>query len=79
MDKKTAIQLLGGTPSKAAAAMGYKTRHAVYVWPDQLPQSLQDKVNGALLRLGRNPQPEPTQALANTAQAATENVASQGA
>jgi hypothetical protein len=51
MLKTTAIQLLGGTPKEAAAAMGYKSAHAIYLWPDVLPQSVSDKVNGALLRI----------------------------
>lgn len=51
MLKTTAIQLLGGTPKDAAAAMGYRSAHAVYLWPEVLPQSVSDKVNGALLRI----------------------------
>lgn len=51
MDKKTAINLLGGTPSKAAKALGYKTVHGIYVWPDDLPLAYQDRVNGAAMRL----------------------------
>ena len=50
MKKHTAIELLGGTPSKAALAMGYKTVHAVYQWPEDLPQSLQDRIAGVLAR-----------------------------
>lgn len=53
MNKQTAINLLGGTPKKAAEAMGYKSAHAIYVWPDVLPQSTADKVNGALLRISK--------------------------
>jgi hypothetical protein len=51
MEKQTAIELLGGTPAKAAKAMGYKSIQAIYVWPDVLPQSIADRVNGALMRL----------------------------
>ena len=51
MEKQTAIELLGGTPAKAAKAMGYKSIQAIYVWPDVLPQSIADRVNGAVLRL----------------------------
>jgi hypothetical protein len=51
MNKKQAIDLLGGTPGKAAKALGYKTPHAVYVWPDPLPLGLIDRVRGAALRL----------------------------
>lgn len=51
MQKQTAINSLGGTPQKAAEAMGYKSVHAVYMWPDVLPQSVADRVNGAITRL----------------------------
>jgi hypothetical protein len=50
MKKTDAIKMLGETPAKAAKAMGYKTVQAVYMWPDDLPQSIADKVNGAVLR-----------------------------
>ena len=51
MDKKTAINLLGGTPSKAAKALGLKSVQAIYVWPDVLPTPYVDRVMGALFRL----------------------------
>ncbi len=51
MQKQTAIELLGGTPKKAQEAMGYQTVQAIYMWPEVLPQSLADQVNGACLRL----------------------------
>jgi hypothetical protein len=51
MDKKTAIELLGGTPAKAAQAMSYKSVHAIYMWPEVLPQATADKVNGAMQRM----------------------------
>ena len=51
MNKKQAITLLGGTPSKAAEALGYKSVHAVYVWPKTLPLSMADRVRGAYQRL----------------------------
>lgn len=53
MDKQTAIKLLGGTPKLAAQAMGYKAVQAIYMWPDQLPQSVADRVNGAVQRMKR--------------------------
>lgn len=53
MDKKTAIKLLGGTPKKAAQAMGYKSIQAVYVWPEVLPQGTADRVAGAVARLAK--------------------------
>lgn len=69
MLKKTAIELLGGTPAKAAKAMGYKSPHAIYVWPDLLTQSLADKVNGALLRLnGQTAQHSNTTSQSQSAQ-----------
>jgi hypothetical protein len=55
MDKQDAINLLGGTPKKAAEAMGYKTPHAIYAWPDVLGQAMIDKVRGASLRLKIKP------------------------
>lgn len=63
MDKQKAIEMLGGTAIKAAQAMGYKSRHAIYMWPEILPQSVTDRVNGALTRIRatkprkRGPQP----------------------
>jgi hypothetical protein len=67
MNKQTAIKILGGTPVKAAKALGYKTVQAIYVWPETLPMSISDRVNGAALRLKligkRNPkQPEAANA-----------------
>ena len=59
MDKQDAINLLGGTPKKAAEAMGYKTPHAIYAWPDVLGQAMIDKVRGASLRLKIKPK-KPT-------------------
>lgn len=50
MDKQTAIQLLGGTHAKAAASMGYKAVQTIYAWPDDLPQSMQDRIAGVLAR-----------------------------
>lgn len=72
MKKETAIELLGGTPVKAAKAMGYRSPHAIYVWPDVLPQSISDRVMGARARL-------IMQGPAERAQAATETVAKLGA
>jgi len=51
MQKTDAINLLGGTPKKAAEAMGYKTVQAIYMWPEVLPQSIADQVNGASMRI----------------------------
>jgi hypothetical protein len=51
MLKQDAINLLGGTPRKAADAMGYKSIQAIYVWPDILPDAVADRVRGAASRL----------------------------
>jgi hypothetical protein len=53
MDKQIAINLLGGSAQKVAKALGYKSVQAVYLWPDQLPIAIADRVNGAALRLKR--------------------------
>ena len=50
MKKTTAIELLGGTPGKAAKALGYKAVQTIYAWPDDLPQALQDRIVGVLAR-----------------------------
>ena len=49
MDKETAIKLLGGTPTLAAAAIGI-TAQAVSDWPDVLPPRISDRVQAALYR-----------------------------
>ncbi|MDR0276241.1 MAG: Cro/CI family transcriptional regulator [Burkholderiaceae bacterium] len=49
MDKSVAIELLGGSTSAAAAAIGI-TSAAVSQWPDQLPPRLADRVQAALAR-----------------------------
>ena len=51
MKKQTAIKLLGGTPAKAAKAMGYKAVQTIYMWPDVLTRQLEDQVRGAALRV----------------------------
>jgi transcriptional repressor of cell division inhibition gene dicB len=51
MDKKLAIDLLGGTPAKAAALLEV-TPSAVSQWPDDLPRRLADRVLGAAVRHG---------------------------
>lgn len=50
MKKARAIELLGGSPKKAAEAMGYRSRHAIYMWPEDLPQATADRVRGVLDR-----------------------------
>lgn len=62
MTKDEAIQSLGGTPGKAAKALGYTSVQAVYMWPDVLPLAVADRVRGAIQRLKvsrkRKPQKE---------------------
>ena len=55
MKKTTAIELLGGTPAKAAQALGYKAVQTIYAWPDDLPQALQDRIAGVLTRTKKAP------------------------
>jgi hypothetical protein len=50
MNKHLAIELLGGTPKKAAALMGYKSVQAIYLWPDILSDAVADRVRGVLSR-----------------------------
>lgn len=42
---------------KAAKAMGYKSVHAVYLWPEVLSAAVTDRVNGALSRIKLDDQP----------------------
>lgn len=66
MHKSRAIELLGGTPTAAAHAIGV-TASAVSQWPDELPARIADRVLAALARrhlppelIGEAPQtPDP--------------------
>jgi len=49
MKKPDAIKLLGGTIRSAAQAVGI-TPQGVSQWPDELPQSIVDRVQAALAR-----------------------------
>jgi NaMN:DMB phosphoribosyltransferase len=49
MLKTKAIELLGGTTTAAAAAIGV-TSQAVAGWPDELPPRIKDRVLAALYR-----------------------------
>ena len=49
MLKTEAIRLLGGTPGKAAAAIGISPS-AVSQWPDDLPATISDRVVAAIAR-----------------------------
>lgn len=51
MKKDRAIELLGGTPKKAAEAMGYRAVQTIYLWPDVLPQATADRVMGVVGRM----------------------------
>lgn len=51
MQKKLAIDLLGGTVAKAADAIGINSQ-AVSQWPDTLPGRLSDRVIAACVRIG---------------------------
>jgi transposase len=50
MKKETAIELLGGTVTEAAQAIGI-SYHAVYRWPDVLTPRISDRVQAALARM----------------------------
>jgi hypothetical protein len=49
MEKAKAIELLGGSVSSAAAAIGISYQ-AVDKWPDRLPERISDRVLAALAR-----------------------------
>ena len=51
MKKADAIQALGGTPKKAAQAMGYRAVQTIYLWPETLPQATADRVAGVVARM----------------------------
>ena len=74
MLKTQAIELLGGSITAAAKAIGI-SYHAVHQWPDELPPRIADRVYAVW---GKKNMPELAQAPANPAQAATETVAVQG-
>jgi predicted transcriptional regulator len=66
MDKKQAIDLLGGTPAHAAALLGV-TPSAVSQWPPVLPLRLADRVRGAAVRNGIDVQQRLQEMAADTA------------
>jgi hypothetical protein len=51
MNKKNAIKLLGGTPAKAQAAMGYSSVQAVYMWPDEISARMETLIRFAAIQL----------------------------
>ena len=60
MKKQTAIELLGGTPKKAAEAMGYRAVQTIYLWPETLPQATADRVTGVVARMAKPRKAKPT-------------------
>lgn len=63
MRKSDAIELLGGSISSAARAIGC-TRQAVWDWPDELSPRVADRVHAAVLRLAMRAthhQPSPNE------------------
>lgn len=67
MHKSQALDMLGGTVTAAAAAIGI-TPQAVTQWPEELPARIADRVYAALAR-------KQADTPADTAQAATETTA----
>ena len=51
MQKSQAIELLGGTVTRAADAIGINPQ-AISQWPDLLPRRLADRVLAACVRYG---------------------------
>lgn len=61
MRKSEAIELLGGTVSAAADAVGVSYQ-AIGKWPEELPARIADRVQAALWRMQQNqPTPATTQ------------------
>ncbi len=71
MQKTQAIELLGGSITAAAKAIGISYQ-AVNKWPDELPPRIADRVYAVW---GKKNMPIPPPAQTNTAQPATETVA----
>ena len=71
MLKTQAIELLGGSITAAAKAIGISYQ-AVDKWPDDLPPRIADRVYAVW---GRENMPKTAPTPANRAQAATETVA----
>ena len=49
MTKREAIKKFGSV-TKLAKALGI-SRQAVYAWPEKLPQSTEDQIRGAIIRI----------------------------
>jgi DNA-binding transcriptional regulator YdaS (Cro superfamily) len=75
MNKAKALELLGGSVSSAAAAIGISPS-AITQWPDELPARIADRVYAAIARKAfPNLEAEHDQAPATIAQEATNSVA----
>lgn len=62
MTKTEAINLLGGSPAAAAAAVGVSVQ-AVSQWPEELPPRIADRVQAALWRMAQGrTAPKPQEA-----------------
>lgn len=79
MNKSKAIELLGGTASSAAEAVGV-TASAVSQWPDELPPRIADRVLAALARKHLPPEllGEPAPGLVGAVMSATPEVSHAG-
>jgi hypothetical protein len=75
MLKTQAIELLGGSITAAAKAIGI-SYHAVHQWPDELPPRIADRVYAVW---GKKNMPDLAQAHAESTQASGESAAGQGA
>lgn len=81
MKKATAIEMLGGTPKKAAQVLGYGSPHAIYQWPEVLPMAIADRVRGAAQRIaesGGGISPELAESPANASGIAIKNEVTYG-
>ena len=56
MNKFKALELLGGSVSTAAAAIGISSQ-AITQWPEELPQRIVDRVQAALWRMSQHSDP----------------------
>lgn len=64
LQKLQALEMLGGSVSSAAAAIGI-TPQAVTQWPDELPPRIADRVYAALARIQSQAPANIAQAVAN--------------
>lgn len=60
MLKTKAIEMLGGSVSAAAEAIGVSYQ-AVDKWPDELPPRIADRVQAALWRIANHPARQATE------------------